>query len=773
MEAIDLVGDLAVVLVAAGAAGWLCKKLGLSVVVGYLAAGIVVGPYTPPFQLVADIARVEMLAQLGLVFLVFSIGLGLSFARLLRLGASIALATALAALFMWSMSRVGGVLVGWSSVERFFFAGMVMVSSSAIIAKVLEETNLAHERAGQLALGVTVLEDVVAIVMLTLLTPFAQLGSTEEPNVMAAIVRLVAFVAALVTIALLVVPRVLRLVERGGGPELRTLLLAGLVLGVAWTADAVGSSLALGAFVLGAVVAGTRHRVEIERAFDTLKHIFGAVFFVAIGMLLDVQVLIDSAALVVGSIVFVTLARPAATSFALVLVGQPLRDALRAGLTLTPIGEFSFIIAQLGVAAGVVPPSFSAIAVGLALGTAFVGPVLTRRAEAIVDRLLAWTPSPVIRAVQLYQGVFAGLGQANAAQLWAIARPRVPPILFHIVSITVLLLVLDPALRLIIDLVGPTLVVDGDVALLAQIGFALVVMAPLIALWRHLTTVVVHVVARADDQDPRRAQARRALVLVMKVVLGLAMATWMLGLLPIETATTFTGVVVFAVGVAFFVVFGRRMLSAHRWFEDEVRTQFRHVTSPAFNAGLALPILDPADEWELDVDEVVLPNASEHGGKRIIDLELRKRFGCSIVGIDRQGVVITRVAADIVLYPQDRLLLLGARDQLVEAERFLLATATAGDASGAFSDFTTESVVVDEAFFGSGRSLAQLNLIERLGVQVCGIRRAGERLVIPHGQSAIHGGDQLLVLGTHDRIHACRLYFSTTEEPDEDGARTA
>jgi len=762
MEALQLIGDLAVVMVIAGLVGWFCRRVGLSVVVGFLVAGIVIGPHTPPFQLVADLARVDMLAQLGLVFLVFSIGLGLSFARLKRLGFSIALATALGAFFMLNATRLIGVVLGWSTTESLFLAGMVVVSSSAIIAKVLEETNLAHERAGQLALGVTVLEDVVAVVMLTILTPLAQIEASPTHDVASTILRLAAFVVALLSFAILVVPRVIKLVERNGGPELRTLLLAGLVLGVAWLASVVGYSTALGAFIIGAVAAGTRHRVEIEKAFDTLKHIFGAVFFVAVGMLFDLELLLESYSLVLGTLVFVVVARPVATSAALVLVGQPPKEAIRAGLALTPIGEFSFIIAQLGVVAGVVPPSFYAVAVGLALGTAIIGPLLARHAEAFADVALAATPEFMLRAIAVYQLWLSQLSEGQTSQrLWAHARPRMPVILFQIVTVTTLLLVVEPAITLVTSHFGTTVFLANDVLYGSQLVLAVALLAPLVALWRNVTSVIFDVVMSLGN-DATRTPMRRALLAVLKAALAVAMFAWVASFLPLGRESALPSVVVLALVTLVIVLFGRRVLSLHRWVEDELLTQFRQASNPALTAGLALPILDPTDEWNLDVDEVVLPPQSEHGGKRILDLALRKRFGCSIVGIDRQGVLLTNAPASEVLYPNDRLLLLGTRDQLTVAERFLMSSSMAGeDGSAAFNDLSTEAIVVADHFAHAGQSLAELNLIERFAVQVCGIRRGGERILVPHGMVRIEGGDQLLVLGTHDRIQLCRAFFAT------------
>src|SRR5512138_395995 len=178
MTGILLIRDLAMVLVTAGVAAWICQRLGLSAVVGYLVAGAVIGPFTPPFALVNDPDRVQTLAQIGLVFLIFSIGLNLSLNRLKRLGISTVIAAIASAFLVLNGCRIFGWAIGWTATASLFLAGMLMVSSSAIISKVLDELNLSHERPGQLALAVTVFEDLVAITMLTVLASITKFGGS-------------------------------------------------------------------------------------------------------------------------------------------------------------------------------------------------------------------------------------------------------------------------------------------------------------------------------------------------------------------------------------------------------------------------------------------------------------------------------------------------------------------------------------------------------------------------------------------------------------------
>ncbi|HEY5078735.1 MAG TPA: cation:proton antiporter, partial [Opitutaceae bacterium] len=370
MHGILFIQDLAVILVVAGAVGWLCQRIGLSIVVGFLAAGILVGPGMPYLSLVSDIGGIQTLAQVGLVFLMFSIGLRLSLRKLRRLGLPLLAAAFLGASAMYYLSRLLAAALGWNAIEGLFLAGMLMVSSSAIIGKILHETGMNHERAGQLALGVSVLEDVVAVVMLAILESVVQLGGADARHaseVGSTLLHLGAFVAVVGVAGLILVPWLLKRMSISMDEELQTLGIAGLLFTLAILAQKAGYSLALGAFLLGIIVAETPHRHQVERTFEGMRDVFSAVFFVAIGMQIEVHELFLAAGLIAGVSAFTLVARPLAVTGGLSVIGVPVRDGMRAGLMAAPIGEFSFVIAQLGVGAAVVPARFYPLVVGVSL----------------------------------------------------------------------------------------------------------------------------------------------------------------------------------------------------------------------------------------------------------------------------------------------------------------------------------------------------------------------------------------------------------------------
>ncbi|HVK58274.1 MAG TPA: cation:proton antiporter, partial [Candidatus Kapabacteria bacterium] len=226
MQEIIFLRDLATALLAAAIFAWILQRLGFSAVVGYLLAGVAIGPYSPVVQLISDLNHINILAQIGLVFLMFGIGLGLSFARLQRMGLSIFFAVIISSIFLFNLCRIFGVTMGWNSFQTFFLAGTLMISSSAIIIKILDELNITHQRAGQLALGMTVLEDIVAVVMLTLFLSMLKVGTggtaSGDPSFWSTLGALGAFVVFLLVIAMLAIPRILNWLSDDTASELKT-----------------------------------------------------------------------------------------------------------------------------------------------------------------------------------------------------------------------------------------------------------------------------------------------------------------------------------------------------------------------------------------------------------------------------------------------------------------------------------------------------------------------------------------------------------------------
>ena len=768
MPGIDFIRDLGIVVGVAAVAGWICRRVGLSVIVGYLLAGVVVGPFTPPTTLVTDVERIQTLAQLGLVFLMFAIGLQLSVRRLRALGLGLVVATAVGALGVFAGARTLGHELGLTAIQGLFLAGMLVSSSSAVVSKALAEAGRTHTPSGQFAGAITVLEDVAAVVVLALLNSYVQFGGAGSVRLGPTLGALGAFVVLLGVGGLLLVPRLLARFEHDGGDELRTLLVAGLLCLLAFGAARAGYSLALGSFLLGVIVADTPQRARIERAFGGLRDLFSAVFFVAIGMMIDPHLVVKIWWQVLLVAAFALLVRPAACAGGLLAAGQPPRVALEGGLSLAPVGEFAFILAQVGVAAGVLPAYFQPLAVGVAVVTALVAPWLSAHAEPLSTGLLRTQPRVLGRLLEEYRSWLERVeSRRGGSVLWQLSRRRFLQIAIWLLLATGLLLFAPPLERALRETIG----LDAILPRFSQAVFwgalALLILGPVVAAWRNLGALAM-LWAEVTTHDLPNAEGLRPVVqLGLQLAGGAALFGWLAVVWPLHSQHLWTlhGLAVIAAGVL--ALLWRRLVFWHSALE----VRLSESLARGAGANLAAALVDRAPEgWNLQIGELDLAEDAAAAGRTIGQLAIRQRFGCMVVGIERQGFCVTNPPVDTALFPLDRLLVLGTAEQIASL-RSALATAASAGRGPTLADLVLGRLVVPAGSPQAGRSLAETAPARALGVQIAGIRRVDATMLNPAGGEILQAGDELLVLGTSAQLRACRQWLATGEATGPGGAR--
>lgn len=764
MHGIHFIQDLAVILVVAGVVGWMCQRIGLSVIVGFLVAGMIIGPNSPFVPLVSDVGRIETLAQVGLVFLMFSIGLQLSLRKLRRLGLSLLLATALGAIMVYNLTRVLGVALDWTAREGLFLAGMLMVSSSAIIGKILHETGSNHERSGQLAMGISVLEDVVAVVMLTILGSMVQIGEGEGAHVGQTLLNLAAFVVLTGIGGLLLVPWLLRRMSISADEELQTLGIAALLFGLAVVAESAGYSLALGAFLLGTIVAETPHRHQVERTFAGLRDVFSAVFFVAIGLQINGASLWTEGWLILGIATFTLIARPIAVTTALTVIGTPLKDALRTGLIATPIGEFSFIIAQLGVTAAVLPPRFYPMIVGVCLLTTLVAPFVTRRAEKLAGAIAGAQPRWLADWLLAYHGWQERLLQRGKRNLlWQLSRKRVAQVGVGMLFVTGLIVFSGDLFVVVESWLGRDWLFPHGPEVLFWTALVLVTLAPLVAIWRNVSAMSL-LYAEVSTRGLAHAKRLRPMVETgIKVGIGAALLAWLVAIVPAEGMARGLLVLIAGIAAIALVVLRRKLIYWHSEMEVELLSVME--TGDNRMTATTAPWLQPHGEWNLHMIDCTLPDLADCQGKSIAELGLRARFGCSVVGIEREGFMIPLPPPESVLYPRDKVLLMGTTEQVRAGKAYLSGVSIGPVADSVFEEVRMEATIVPMWSRVAGRTLAELSPAQNHGVQIAGIRRGGLRILNPSAQEMLRVGDEILVLGPPVSIERFKEWLR--ERPDD------
>ncbi len=770
MDGIGLIQDLAIVLLAAGIAGAICRRFGLSVIVGYLVAGTLIGPYNLPFSFLRDVDRIQTLSQVGLVFLMFGIGLGLSISKMARIGAPTLAATGVGAVFMLVLTQALGKAIGWSPLQATFMAAMFMVSSSAVIAKVVGELKLTHERFAQVALSITVLEDIVAVVMLTVLG--SQTGTGEEAGVSRVVAGMSAFVVLLVSAGLLMVPRLLRRLEARADPELQTIIVAGVLFLLALIAVKAGYSLALGAFLLGAIVAEIPQYAAVEKAFTGMRDLFSSVFFVAIGMMIELKLVLPVWPMVVGLVAFVMIFRPIATGAALIICGARPREARRSGLLLTPLGEFSFIIAQLGVSTTVLPASYYPVAVGASILTVLLMPLINRHSDAILRFGERVEPRWLQRTFDAYHNWIQQVqSQPTNSIAWKLVRGRLAQTGVEVLFVTGVM-VFSPQLLDFLDDYSGAAGLEREVSgWIFWSIIAIIALIPIVAIWRNLAAIAM-IVAESLAGSSRLLPApvvRNALIGLMTIGVGV----WIYALVPFDQLGLWGwGVIAIAAAVVV-AIFSRKLIYWHSEWQTTMREVLaedpRGPGAAAADAARGKRQQD-LEQWDVRLTECVIPDNAAYAGTTLLDLAIPARFGCAVLELERNGHVITAIRPDLRVYPGDKLLLMGQDEQIAAACNHLLDTQTRlANQADEFRGSILETFVIPDGSH-AGQTLAELKLAQLTGTRVVGIERNGEKIIAPSGLERLHAGDNVLVAGTLSEIKSFRRWLTGAPTPSGSAA---
>ena len=422
--------DLAIIMMVAGFITLVFHRFKQPVVLGYILAGIIIGPHTPPFPLISDRDTIQTLADLGVVFLLFSLGLEFNISKLKKVGGTALIAgTAEISLMLWAGYSLGRAF-GWSEMDAIFLGAMVSISSTTIIVKALDELNLKRERFAQFIFGVLIVEDILAIAMIVLLSGLALTGEVSIASVANTLGRLGIFLVVALLLGLLLVPRLLAVVARYQSREMLLVSVLGLCFGFCLLVVELGYSMALGAFVMGAIIAESKEIHVIERLVEPLRDMFTAIFFVAIGMMVDPSVLVEYWLPILVITAVVVLGKTTANTLATIATGHDARTSLKVGMGLSQIGEFSFIIASLGVTLGVTSGFLYPVVVSVSVLTTILTPYLIKNSDLAASGLRHLVPGSLQGSLTAYENWLASIGaSAQDNHLTAVIRR----ILLHVV----------------------------------------------------------------------------------------------------------------------------------------------------------------------------------------------------------------------------------------------------------------------------------------------------------------------------------------------------
>jgi CPA2 family monovalent cation:H+ antiporter-2 len=437
MHSIEFIQDMTVLILTSAVVTLIFRRLKQPVVLGYIVAGLIMGPRTPPFSFLHDESIIHVLADLGIILLMFSLGLHFSLKRLKKVGGAALVAGILEILLMFWIGNEMGRFFGWGDMDCVFLGAMLSISSTTIIAKVLQDLGRTREKFAELIFGVLIIEDILAIAILALLSGIAVSGDFQVREVAVTLGKMGIFLVLLLVTGFLTVPRILRFVARFESNELTLITSLALCFGVSLLSIKLGYSEALGAFLIGAIITESKEVVHIETLVEPVRDLFSAIFFVSVGLIIDPEVIIRYALPITVITLAVILGKVISCSFGAYVGGNDTKTSLRVGMGLAQIGEFSFIIASLGLRLKVTSDFLYPLAVTVSALTTLFTPYLIRSSDRVIRSLDRVAPQGLLALLDLYPHWLQNIrGKESVSHLWQKIRAPLTAIGFNLIVVT-------------------------------------------------------------------------------------------------------------------------------------------------------------------------------------------------------------------------------------------------------------------------------------------------------------------------------------------------
>jgi CPA2 family monovalent cation:H+ antiporter-2 len=735
----QFVNDLGVILVAAGFVTLLFRWLGQPVVLGYLLVGLLVGPHVAVFPTIVEVESVRVWAEIGVIFLLFGLGLEFSFRKLAQVGGGAGVAAVTEVALMVGIGYLLGRALGWSGRDGLFLGGMLAISSTTIIVKAFEELNLKSQGFVQFVYGVLIMEDLVAILLLVLLSMMSVAGGFSGETLVFGVVKLGLFLVLWMVAGLFVIPRIMDKFTHHLKGETILILSLGLCLLMAMTAASSGFSPALGAFMMGSILAETRQGKVVEELLPPVRDLFGAIFFVSVGMLIDPRVMVDYWWQITIITVVTVVGKTVSLSFGGILGGQGLKSSIRSGMSLAQIGEFSFIIATLGQTLKVTSNFLYPVAVAVSVITTFLTPYLIKVSENFAGRVESRVPKTVKERLDRYRAMLAKRGSRGFLSLfWEAYGVKI------LINTALVVGIALGAKKIASGYFTKPVLKTNEIALLSALATAVLTLP---FLWGAIFGPPRKSFSPPEEWSGRLRGFHFGSSMI-RLFLGLILLGFIAG--QFATASSLLLPTIGFLGVATMLL-GRHAdkiyCSLENRFLDRIGDDKTHDPRQG-----SVPVL-----WEASTVTIELAQNSELVGKRLADSKIRENFGIIIAMIKRGRKSIVSPSGEEVLMPFDQLSLIGTDSQIAEAQKVILnyhVSIGHGENDSVEGAYGLDSFFVTEGSAFAFQQIRDSRLKEVVGGVIVGVERAGKRHINPDSTFILEPNDQVWIFGNKLKLKA-------------------
>lgn len=747
----SLVKDLALILVVAGIVTLVFKRLKQPLVLGYIVAGFLVSPHMPYLMSVVDKADIQTWADIGVIFLLFSLGLDFSVKKILRTGAAPVIAACTIIFCMMALGVIVGYGFGWKEMDCIFLGGMLAMSSTTIIYKAFSDMGLTQKGFASTVMSVLILEDILAIVMMVMLSTLASGASPDGVQVVGSILKIGFFLVLWFVVGLFVIPLFLRSVRKILNNETLLVVALGLCCLMAVVSTQVGFSAAFGAFVMGSILAETVEADKIIRLVDPVKNLFGAVFFVSVGMLVNPKILAGYAvpifllvlAILAGQAVFGTLGY--------LLGGQTLKNAMRCGFSMAQVGEFAFIIASLGLSLHVISDFLYPVVVAVSVITTFLTPYMIRAAEPCYDIVIRFLPKRWVRRLTHIQ-TGASPGNTAADSLWKVLARKmlINTLVYGILSSAVIAIMFStvlPVCRLFsVEWTGSHWAGNAVCGFLT-VAFVSPFLRSIVMKQNHSEAFKALWTGRRINRLPLIA------TILARVVIAVSFIFYICNYL-----TRFQNalMIAIAVGILVLMILSRRLKKRSITLERLFIQNLRSRDIKAQLQGKKKPLFaDHLIDRDIHIANLELPDDSLWAGRTLRSLQLRNRFGVHVSSILRGSHRMNIPNGNTILFPGDKLQAIGDDEQLTLFSHAMKAELQPEDTDIEKHEMKLRCFTVSKTSPFIGKTLKDSGIRDKYNCMVVGVDEGQKNLTLITPSRCLQAGDVLWVVGEQgdlDRI---------------------
>ena len=700
-EELNLVRDLAVILVSAGVFAIISKALKQPLILGYIIAGFLVGPNIDFFPGISSQEAVHQWSEIGVIFLMFALGLEFSFKKLLKVGSSALVTAGTKFLGVFILGFIVGQALSWSTMESVFLAGLLSMSSTTVVLKSFDEMGLKNKPYAGMVFGTLVVEDLIAILLMVLLSTMAVSNKFAGGEMLFNLGKLAFFLILWFLVGIYVIPTLLQKAKRWINDEILLVVCIGLCFGMVTLASAVGFSSALGAFVMGSILAETIESEHIMKIVSPIKDLFGAIFFVSVGMMISPAVIGKYWYIILILVLVVYLTHIAFSAAGIILTGKGLENGVHTGFSLAQLGEFGFIIASVGVSLGVMRDFIYPIIIAVSVITTFTTPYMIRLAGPAHQLLLRKLPARWLKAMDSIESKTTVAEQSEWKKLIKAYVLRI--VLYGVILFAIAILshrVLEPALykyfTLWTDFTHNLVTVCITLALMAPFIYGLGVTSG---------SISQSAGKLLREKDSNKWPLLGLILLRAFLAVGVIAAV-------ISSHFSLAGwsiVLILVAGVLFFILaryFVRHNSSLESRFlanlneKEEAEARKKPVSSS---------VQKKMGAYNVKIESLVVSQDCSYAGQKLGDIHFGLNTGANVIKIVRGSRSITIPGSNVEIFPGDELVTVGTQEQL-DAMRAMLADAELPAPSCADDDFTVMPIVLGPQSYLTGKTLRSCNL---------------------------------------------------------------